>query len=171
MTLKESPGCVALFVWRKPWFVIFVGCGCQWPGCESGYSSLWTQWNIHRSPNPPVSPGLPSHTRIRATAQPFRWNSIRTSTWNPLQGSKALADPPIHLPRRHHRLWLTSWYCTHNRRAGARSVGVKPCCSAPVLPAEGWLIAVANEGLVPCNYSSQARLSALESRGKHGHSS
>lgn len=58
----------------------------------------------------------------------------------------------------------------HNRNTGARSVGVKPCCSAPVLPAEGWLSAVANEGLMPCNYSNEARLAALESRGKCGHS-
>lgn len=65
---------------------------------------------------------------------------------------------------------LTSWYCAHNRNTGARSVGVKPCCSAPVLPAEGWLSAVANEGLMPCNYSNEARLAALQSRGKCGHS-
>lgn len=58
----------------------------------------------------------------------------------------------------------------HNRNTGARSAGAKPCCSAPVLPAEGWLIAVANEGPVPCNYSSEASLSTLESRGKCGHS-
>ncbi len=103
-----------------------------------------------------------THTHIRATARPFWWNSTQTSTWN------LLSNPPIHLPHRKRK--LTSWYCAHNRNTGARSVGVKPCCSAPVLPAEGWLIAVVNKGLMPCNYSSEARLSALESRGKCGHS-
>ncbi len=162
MPLKEPPARVVLFVWREPWFVIFVGCGCQWPGCETGYSSLWTRWNIHRS-SAESRPSLThTHTHIRATARPFWWNSTQTSTWN------LLSNPPIHLPHRKRK--LTSWCCAHNRNTGARSVGVKPCCSAPVLPAEGWLIAVVNKGLMPCNYSSEARLSALESRGKCGHS-
>lgn len=153
MPLKKPPGCVVLFAWRMPWFVIFVG--CQWPGCESGSCSLWTQWNIHRSPNPPASPGLPSHTHthIRATAQPFRWYSTRTSTWNLLQSARRSTHSFAPSPT---RLWLTSWYCAHNR---ARSVGVKPCCSAPVPGTRAMQL------LKPCNYSSQARLSTLESRG------
>ncbi len=158
MPLKEPPAYVALFVWREPWFVIFVACGCQWPGCETGYSSLWTWWNIHRSsaePPPPVTRAHPGHG-----------STFHLSDGIPhgLQPETCLQIHPLIYPAGSES--LPPDIVQHNRNTGARSAGAKPCCSAPVLPAEGWLIAVANEGPVPCNYSSEASLSTLESRGK-----
>lgn len=117
------------------------------------------------------------HTHIRATAQPFRWNSTRTSTWNLLTASVrsylGRTQTPAHLFTLSctgdcTSLVISCPYFAHNRGTRANILGVKPCCLAPVFPTESWLMAVASEGPVPCNYSRKAWLCAAKSPGKPG---